>query len=494
MKLFKSHLEEIGTFADVREFSLLDKEGRVRYSSDPTLVKQVDFGVVGLGHLQDKIHDGLTTYYFPVETISYCSRCHPDWKIGSINSYYKLTLSRTALDSIKLTTFYSHVFTVVGGGVFLGFCYLLLMLYERKKHEEQLHLSASVFENAVEAIVITTFDGRVQKINPAFSNMTGFLEEDIIGQDIHLLDAGAVNTDTYAEMRAHIKSSGQWSGEIWNRHKSGEILPARLSVTAVRNHQQITHYVSILYDISAEKATKRALIEMDQMKSEFISSAAHELRTPLSAMLGFTEFAREPEKFGGFSDTQIKEFLDEVYDRGEALNQIIDDLLDISRIENGYAIELNLQEVPLRDFLDKLVRSYKTHHASHTLRLELPAASRDEVCLIDRHRMTQVLENLLSNATKYSAAGSEIVLTCSLRPHVWEISVVDHGIGMTPAQLVRIFDKFYRADASNTAVSGLGLGMSIAKKIVELHNGRIWIESLKDEGTTATFTLPRVSA
>jgi len=494
MKLFKNHMEEIGTFGDVREFSLLDKAGVVRYSSDPQRVKEIEPFVLGLRQAEEQISDGYTTYYFPVETISYCSRCHPEWPLGAINSFYKLTLSRRALDTVKDTTLYSHAFTVFGGGLFLAFCYLLLSLYERKKHEEQLHLSAGVFENAVEAIAITTFDGLVEKINPAFTRITGFCEADILGQDIHLLDAGEINLATYQEMRTAIRDSGLWSGEIWNRRKNGESFPARLSVTAIRNLQnRITHYVSILYDISSLKAAERTLLDMDKMKSEFISSAAHELRTPLSAIMGFTEFAREPEKFGGFSPEEIKSFLDEVYDRGEALNQIIDDLLDISRIENGYSIELKFEEVNLCELISKSVAYYLTHNTTHTFKLDLPDNAAAAVCPADRYRINQVLENLLSNAIKYSPAGSEVLLRCRPQPTHWEISIIDHGIGMTPEQVERIFDKFYRADASNTAVSGLGLGMSIAKKIVELHAGSIRVESVKGEGTTATFTLPRMA-
>jgi len=491
MTLFKKHLEEIGTFVDVREFSLLNREGRVRYSSDPALVAQTDPNVAGLEHLDDVNANGFTTYYFPVETISYCSRCHPDWAVGSINSYYKLTISSEALDTVRQTTIYSHAFTISGGGLFLAFFYLLLTLYERKKHEEQLALSASVFENAVEAIAVTAFDGSIEKINPAFSRITGYTEEEILGQDIHLLDAGEINRETYLEMRAQLGSNNFWSGEIWNRHKDGSTRPIQLSVTAVRNLQnQITHFVSIMYDISARKAAERALIDMDRMKSEFISSAAHELRTPLSAMLGFTEFVMDPEKFGGFSEGQKQAFLKVVYERGESLNQIVDDLLDISRIENGYSIELNKVDVNLCEFLGKTVDSYRLQHNKHTYSFDMPPPLADAVCCVDRYRITQVLENLLSNATKYSSTGSEIVTRCQLVGNDWELSVIDQGIGMTPEQLERVFDKFYRADASNTAISGLGLGMSIARKIVEMHGGRIWLTSVKGEGTTATFTLP----
>jgi signal transduction histidine kinase len=295
-------------------------------------------------------------------------------------------------------------------------------------------------------------------------------------------------------MRTQLRDRGFWSGELWNRRKSGENYPVKLSVTAIRNSQnRVTNFVSILYDISIEKAAERSLVEMNQIKSEFISSAAHELRTPLNTLMGYVEFAKDPEKFGGFSQEQIAGFLSDAYDRGDALNQIINDFLDISRVENGYSIELNFEDVNLPKFLRKIVESYQVHNSSHNFKIDFCEQTSSSLCSIDRHRINQVLDNLLSNAVKYSAEGSAILLSLTLKDDQWEISVVDQGIGMTLEQVERVFDKFYRADSANPAVSGLGLGMSIAKKIIELHHGIIRVTSVKGEGTTATIMLPRVS-
>lgn len=491
MKIFRAHLAEIGTFNGVREFSLLTPQGEVRYSSDSGRIKEIDTRVIGLDHQLDLVDGGYSTCYFPVETTSYCYRCHTDWKIGTINSYYKLTLSRSALDAVSRSTLYYHVFSILGGGVLIAFILALFTLYERKKLEEKLQLSASVFENAIEGIAVTSYTGVIEKINPAFTRITGYEESDILGRDIHLLSAGEVNHDIYQRMRTQIREAGIWSGEIINRRKDGETLPVHLSVTAVRNsQQQITHYISIFYDNSAEKAAERALIEMSRMKSEFISTAAHELRTPLSAMMGFTEFVRFPENFGGFTKEQIDDFLTEVYERGEALSQLIDDLLDISRIESGKEIDLNLEESSIAGFLERSIEFFRVYDPNHHYHLDCPSAKESAPCLVDRYRINQVLENLLSNAMKYSPAGRNITLRGQLKPDAWEISVTDEGIGMTPEQVEKVFDKFYRADSSNTAISGLGLGMSIARQIVTAHGGRIWVESVKDVGTTAFFTLP----
>ncbi len=249
--------------------------------------------------------------------------------------------------------------------------------------------------------------------------------------------------------------------------------------------------VESFQDITLRKQAERTLVEMDKMKSELISTAAHELNTPMSTIMGYAEFLRDPELFGGFSDAQKQDFLNEIYDRGEALNRIINDLLDINRIESGNPLPLNLQDVNLPELLSKKVRLFLPGDSRHVIRLELPSSIDHPIVLIDRHRLNQVLDNLLNNAVKYSPDGEEVVLQGREVDEGWEIRIEDQGVGMTAEQVDRIFDKFYRADSSDTAIGGLGLGMSIAKQGIEAHGGKIWVESAVAQGTKVIFTLPR---
>ena len=251
--------------------------------------------------------------------------------------------------------------------------------------------------------------------------------------------------------------------------------------------------IGFVQEITEQKKAENALLEMDRMKNEFISTAAHELRTPLTAMMGFTEFLLTPEQFGGFSAEQQQDFLKTVYDKGKALSRIIDDLLDISHIERGHSVTLDLRENDLREVLGKAVEFCRMHNPRRLFRLELPEEPGPALILIDRHRINQVLENLLGNAVKYSPEENEISITARSVPVGWEIRVTDRGIGMSPEQAARIFDRFYRADASDTAASGLGLGMSIAKQIIEAHGGSIEVASVAQQGTTITCTLPSVA-
>ena len=144
-------------------------------------------------------------------------------------------------------------------------------------------------------------------------------------------------------------------------------------------------------------------------------------------------------------------------------------------------------------FLEKTVEFYRDNETEYIFRFEIPDKPIKPEMLIDRHRIRQVLENLLSNAVKYSPKGNEIVLRGHESDEGWVVQVADQGIGMNPEQLERIFDKFYRADASNTAIGGLGLGMSIARQIVQTHGGNIQVKSTEGEGTIVTVHLPHTA-
>ncbi len=261
----------------------------------------------------------------------------------------------------------------------------------------------------------------------------------------------------------------------------GRIIQARTSL--MRNKQgRVSGAVTVLRDVTRER-------ELDRIKAEFMSMAAHELRTPLTAILGYSELCLNPEEFGGFNAAQQKEFMAEINDKAEVLSKLVNDLLDISRLEAGKPLPLNIEEVAIEPMLTKLVKRYRLLAPKHlfevTLSEDLP-----EFVPADGGRLEQVLENLFSNAVKYSLEGSLIRVGGERANGYCQISVVDQGIGMTSEQEDRVFDKYYRADSSDTAARGIGLGMSIAREIVEQHGGAIWLESATGVGTRVTFTVP----
>jgi len=224
--------------------------------------------------------------------------------------------------------------------------------------------------------------------------------------------------------------------------------------------------------------------ELARMKSEFISTAAHELRTPLTSISGFAELLYE----GDWSQEERQDFLKTILEKAGALEQIIDDLLDLSRIESGRGLSLHYSEWDIAETLEKIMARYRAEHPGHRF-----SANFDQglgSIEADHGKIQQAIDNLMSNAIKYSPPGSQITLTASRGTSALTICVSDQGLGMTDKQRSNCFEKFYRADSSTTAVEGLGLGLTIVQHVIEAHQGTIEVSSRLHQGTTVTSTLP----
>ncbi|MFL5807052.1 MAG: ATP-binding protein [Roseiflexaceae bacterium] len=250
---------------------------------------------------------------------------------------------------------------------------------------------------------------------------------------------------------------------------------------------RLTGRLWVVSDVTRER-------QADRLKTEFISVVSHELRTPLTSILGYTELLLARE----FAPNEQREFVKTVYSEANHLSQIIEDLLGMSRLEAG-TVKLNQWVVSLRQLIGELTAQLNIHLSSrHRLVIDIPQQL--PPAYVDRDKVKQIMFNLLTNAAKYSPRGGEIALaveeTASLpRDHppgrFVLLSVRDQGIGIDPEDLPRIWERFYRVDNSNTRrIGGTGLGLSITKALVELHGGRIWVESELGKGTAFFFTLP----
>lgn len=231
---------------------------------------------------------------------------------------------------------------------------------------------------------------------------------------------------------------------------------------------------------------KAALLNLKGSGGGFLSTAAHQLRTPLTSIQGFSELLMTRDNI---KKEQQKEFLLCINTQSVNLANIINDLLDISRIESGR--EFTLHKVPcnINEIISEKVKYFQASYPERRLDIVLP---KEPVELkVDKDKIEQVLENILDNAVKYSPEGGSICLTAKkISATEIEISIADQGMGMSPDQVEKIFDKFYRADASNAAIPGTGLSMSIVKNYVEAHGGKVWVESKLGKGTMVTFVIP----
>jgi len=231
----------------------------------------------------------------------------------------------------------------------------------------------------------------------------------------------------------------------------------------------------------------RELEIANKHKSEFLANMSHELRTPLNAILGYTELILD--NIYGEVSQKIREVLERLEKNGRHLLSLINDVLDLSKIEAG-RLTLTLNEYSLGEVIQTAISSVEALAAEKQLDLNVRIPENIAIGKGDEQRIAQVLLNLLGNAIKFTETG-EIVVEAGVSDNKFLVSVSDTGPGLTEADQKKIFGEFYQADGSSTRQKGgTGLGLSISKKIVELHGGRIWVESVLGEGSTFRFTLP----
>lgn len=230
---------------------------------------------------------------------------------------------------------------------------------------------------------------------------------------------------------------------------------------------------------------QRRLHEADKLKSDFISIAAHELCTPVSTIIGYTDIMLD-----NVQEETHKEYLEIIQKKTSSLERIIDDLQVVDNLESGENLKIHKSKDDIKKTIEHVANIYQTRLPDKPIRVETPA--NPVMMMFDETRISQVLDNLLSNAIKYDNTIHDVI-DLSLVEHEDSVEIVvrDEGIGMTPDEVKQVFKKFFRAETEKSVVGGLGLGMAIVKNIVEGHDGTIDVISQRKVGTTVTVTLPK---
>lgn len=283
---------------------------------------------------------------------------------------------------------------------------------------------------------------------------------------------------------------GNWLGcllAFFPQKKHFESLELR-HIKVLVDQATITLYNLQLLQIEAE--SRHDAERATEIKTRFLAMISHELRTPLTSIKGFTttllaeDVVWEPE--------EQRDFIQTIQQEANRLQELIDHLLDLSRLEAGM-LPIELEPHSLQKIIDDVLPQFQAIAQKHTLSIRIPETL--PPVSVDSKRIAQVLVNLVHNAAKYTPTGSEITLIASLRRKFVQVSVIDQGPGIPATERKRVFQAFRRgSDEENSAVKGAGLGLAICKGLVEAHGGRIWIKKQATPGTTISFTIPIVSA
>lgn len=355
------------------------------------------------------------------------------------------------------------------------------LVQSMREHSHQLK---AIFALSPDGFVSFDLNRTVAYVSPAFTLLTGLEDTEVLGMtEVEFARQVAVQCDASGSALASLLDPGApASTEAKKRHLLNIERPTRrtLEVSVRRDEERTISQIVHLRDVTHET-------EVDQMKSEFLSAAAHELRTPMSSIYGFIELMLTRE----MPPERQKDVLATVHRQTALMISIINELLDLARIETRRGKDFVIETLDLRSVIRQVVEGFRPPADRPAPELDISAAP---VCVrADRSKLTQALSNLVSNAYKYSPGGGPVAIrTCELhqgRSVRLGVAVQDVGIGMSPEQLGRVGERFYRADATGT-IPGTGLGLCLVKEIAQLLGGELVVASTLGEGTTATLWLP----
>lgn len=338
----------------------------------------------------------------------------------------------------------------------------------------------TILDLSPDGYILIDRDERVVYVNPAFQTMTGLVPDRILGQDWRVLAGLIQSLCDPAKPVPQFSASGK-DAEFEFQLASPAQSIIKWQTRGIRDRRaRLQAGVIVLRDVTAQ-------VEIDRMKSEFLSTAAHELRTPMASIFGFAELLLARE----FDAATQRDLMQRIHRQTRNLINLVNELLDLARIEAKGQKGFKLAERPLLPVVLSTLGTFYVPHETHTLDTDL--ADDLPTVNIDAEKFQQALTNVLGNALKYSPDGGVIEVRSTQRREAERqfigIVVRDQGIGMTPDQTARMFDRFYRADSTG-AIPGTGLGMCLVKEIMDIFGGKVSVTSVAGEGTEVTLWLP----
>jgi PAS domain S-box-containing protein len=362
---------------------------------------------------------------------------------------------------------------------------------ERKKAEEALRHSERRFrdiaDNAFEWIWEVDPNGKYTYSNPTVEKILGYTPVEVLEKHfydlLHPDDKERVKNEAF-----EVFARKEPFRESVNKNLSKDGRTVWLSTSGVPlldEKGNLVGYRGADTDITERKKAEEAIRELDRLKAEFISNISHELRTPLHSIKGFGKLILD----GKVPDPNVqREFLTIIESQSNRLDKLVSNLLDVSRLEAG-RFSIQKQRISIGSTVHEAVETLRgvANGRGITIKEDIPATLPE--IDVDKERLEQVMFNLLGNAVKFSNDGSEVTVRAEVKEHDLLVQVTDQGIGIPRDAMPRLFQRFYRVEASSS-IGGSGLGLYISRQIIEAHGGRIWVESEPAVGSTFSFTLP----
>ncbi len=367
---------------------------------------------------------------------------------------------------------------------------------EKKLTERELQKHAIAVKQSPAVIVITDIAGNIEYVNTKFTEVSGYTFDEVIGKNPRILSSGEKSSDEYKHMWDTILKHQEWRGEFHNKRKNGELYwESALLAPIINERGEITNFIAVKEDVTEQKKLNQELIEakekaeeMNKVKSYFFANMSHELRTPFVGIMGFSELLVE-----SLPDSDYKEYALQISKSARRLTDTLNKILDVTQLEFS-KYELDQSEVDINELVTEISGLYSQSCKKNNSNIKTKLIFDKRLIRTDKKLLEEILNNLISNAVKYTEDGSIEVTTERIiidNKNILELVVSDSGAGIPKEKQDIIWQEFRQvSEGFNRSFEGTGLGLSIVKKYVDLLNGKIYLESEVGKGSIFKVQIP----